>query len=562
MSPSATAQDHSVAFQTPPAGRDRRRRRMVTLTVAAMLGTVGAVALAPPAHAATTPQIYVGLLSDGVAVLDTVSGATVTTISTGSNVRHVALNPTGTALYAANEALNSVSAIDTATNTVTATIPVGGGPYGLAISPAGTAYVTNSEDATVSAIDTSSNTVTTTIAVDDVPGDVVVNRAGTIAYVANVGGGSISVIDTASNTVTATIPVASPWTVAVNPSGTKLYVAGLDSSLRVIDLASNAVTATIPIPTANVPFVTIDPTGAAAYVSDFSSGGVVYVIDTAGDTITAEVPTGDFPSEVGFNRAGTLAYVPSNSGLSVIDTTTQAVVATVGSFPSNTWGVAVLDLGMPTVTGISPTSGPTSGGTQVTITGTRFFGATGVHFGANPATSFTVNSDTSITATAPPGAAATVHVTVTTPEGTTATSPAGQYTYVGTADLAITLASQPSGTSIAYTITATNHGPSALTAATITANINPGFTVPSPTMTSTECAVDAAGRSATCTLGSLAAGASTTRHVTVQTGLLSIGLGLSVTASRTTSTPTDPNAANDQATRSCLVNLLVVFVCS
>ena len=49
----------------------------------------------------------------------------------------------------------------------------------------------------------------------------------------------------------------------------------------------------------------------------------------------------------------------------------------------------------PTVTAVSPTSGPTAGATSVTITGTNFTGATAVHFGANAATGVVVNNATS-----------------------------------------------------------------------------------------------------------------------------------------------------------------------
>ena len=76
----------------------------------------------------------------------------------------------------------------------------------------------------------------------------------------------------------------------------------------------------------------------------------------------------------------------------------------------------------PELSGVSPNAGPTSGGTQVTITGTNLSGATAVNFGSNKATSFTVNGSTSITATSPPGSAGDVAVTVTTPEGTSSTA--------------------------------------------------------------------------------------------------------------------------------------------
>jgi hypothetical protein len=122
---------------------------------------------------------------------------------------------------------------------------------------------------------------------------------------------------------------------------------------------------------------------------------------------------------------------------------------------------------VPSITSISPSSGPAAGGTSVTITGANFaqpgpglpiapapahqvtavkFGAAGgvqpslpiappparhvtaVKFGATAAASFTVDSRTSITAISPPGSG-TVDVTVTTSAGTGATSPADRFTY-------------------------------------------------------------------------------------------------------------------------------------
>lgn len=82
----------------------------------------------------------------------------------------------------------------------------------------------------------------------------------------------------------------------------------------------------------------------------------------------------------------------------------------------------------PVVTGVTPASGPTAGGTVVTVAGSGFTNASSVSFGSASATTFKVNSDSSITATSPVGSGA-VDVTVTTPGGTSAVGPADQFTY-------------------------------------------------------------------------------------------------------------------------------------
>ena len=89
----------------------------------------------------------------------------------------------------------------------------------------------------------------------------------------------------------------------------------------------------------------------------------------------------------------------------------------------------------PTVTGISPTSGATAGGTSVTITGTNLTGATAVKFGTTSAT-INTNNATQITATSPAGSAGQVDITVVTAGGTSATSASDKFTYVAGAQTA------------------------------------------------------------------------------------------------------------------------------
>ena len=93
-----------------------------------------------------------------------------------------------------------------------------------------------------------------------------------------------------------------------------------------------------------------------------------------------------------------------------------AVVAVLMLLPLMRTAVAT-SAAAPVVSSISPTSGPTSGGTTVTIKGNNFSGNATVYFGSkNPATVLTVSTK-SITAISPAGSG-TVDVTVTTSGGT------------------------------------------------------------------------------------------------------------------------------------------------
>jgi hypothetical protein len=112
------------------------------------------------------------------------------------------------------------------------------------------------------------------------------------------------------------------------------------------------------------------------------------------------------------------AVAPAGIAGTTVDVT---VTNPVGTSSTSTMA-SKYSYGAPTVTLLTPASGPAIGGTSVIITGTGFTGVSGasaVKFGANNATSYVVNSATQITAVAPAGTAGTtVDVTVTNPVGT------------------------------------------------------------------------------------------------------------------------------------------------
>lgn len=88
----------------------------------------------------------------------------------------------------------------------------------------------------------------------------------------------------------------------------------------------------------------------------------------------------------------------------------------------------------PQVTAVNPAEGPSSGGTEVTISGSNLGEATAVEFGSVAAQSFKVNPEgTSITAITPKEAARKVNVTVDSPGFTSATSESDLFTFVAPA---------------------------------------------------------------------------------------------------------------------------------
>jgi len=189
-----------------------------------------------------------------------------------------------------------------------------------------------------------------------------------------------------------------------------------------VSLSLPASPATIPGFTATSNDITIQEDASAALSLNVAGSALALTCtaypndDVTPSGITTATPTGSPIAPVIAVAGGGST---STTSMAPVTTTTKAGTTTT------TTSLAVL----PTVTGVSPTSGSTDGGTHVSITGSGFTGATSVMFGSVAATDCLVLGDTSIGCTSPAGSAGEVDVTVTTPAGTSATSSADQFTY-------------------------------------------------------------------------------------------------------------------------------------
>lgn len=158
----------------------------------------------------------------------------------------------------------------------------------------------------------------------------------------------------------------------------------------------------------------------------------------------------------------------------------------------------------PAVSTVAPATGPTAGGTAVTLTGIGFTGATGVTFGSQTAASVVVVSDTEITCVAPAQAEGIVRVTVTTPVGSSPLSRHFQYHNAATVT-AVTPAggSTAGGTPVMITgtdfngVTAVKFGTAPATAVNVVSATEITCVAPAGTGTIDITVITAGGTSAT-----------------------------------------------------------------
>jgi YVTN family beta-propeller protein/autotransporter-associated beta strand protein len=303
-----------------------------TLTSTATLTGVGA---APNTVAVRGDQAFAYVTdssSNQLAVINTATQGVVQTIGSGANPFGIAINPTGTTVYVANNVGAASVSVYSAnastgqlTQTTTIALAAGAGPRGIAFSPDGSrAYITEQNANTVVVVNTATNAVVGSVAVGGLPVTVAVSPDGTRAYVTNNTSNTVSVINTATNTVVATAATgAGPIGVVVSPDGKYFYIGNFtDGTVTQFNAATNTVLGTIASGT-QTGGLAISPDGTALYAINFGSNNVAMFSVGAG--------TGALTS-LGTIAAGTQPLGPGMCGNG------SAMLGSGGIFIANTAG--------------------------------------------------------------------------------------------------------------------------------------------------------------------------------------------------------------------------------
>jgi hypothetical protein len=187
--------------------------------------------------------------------------------------------------------------------------------------------------------------------------------------------------------------------------------------------------------------VTPAVTGLSSGTGSTDGGGAVTITGTGFPGATAVHFGGASAIFSVLDSTHIKATVPAGSA-GVVDVTVTTSAGTSTATPLDQFTYVLPPA--PTVTGLSPTGGPTAGGQRVTITGTGFAQGVTVAFGSAPGTAVTVVSPTSLKVTAPQHAKGTVDVEVTNSGGTSAMTTNDRYSYL--ARPKVTALSRTSGT--------------------------------------------------------------------------------------------------------------------
>ena len=215
----------------------------------------------------------------------------------------IALNGTGTRLYAANNLSDTLTIFDLTQGKLLGSVPVGSYPLAVAALPDGSkVYVSSERDSLVSVVDAQKRVKIKDIVTGAHPDALLLSPDGKRLYVANGDGDTVSVVDTKTDTVRRTIllrpagarglPGATPTGLAL--AGRMLYVALADmNAVAVVTLTADKEDGQVIgyIPTGWYPTgIALAPNGPTLYVTNGKGSAAQIANPTGSDPLHPNHP--------------------------------------------------------------------------------------------------------------------------------------------------------------------------------------------------------------------------------------------------------------------------------
>jgi YVTN family beta-propeller protein len=227
---------------------------------------------------------------------------------------------------------------------------VGDTPAGLAVTPdSSKVYVANNNNDglsggnTVTVIGAARNNILQIVRDSSFnePYTVTINPAGTKAYVSNSNGSTITILDTVTNGVIGTITgFDGPSGMAISPDGTKGYVnnyggpilgSGNGFTVNAVDLTTNLIVGSSIIVGLAPAALAMGPDGKHVYVVNYEDGnlgtGTMSIIDTSNNTVSGGAKGFSGPFTIAITPDGQYAYVTNfgSNNFSPVGTTVSVV---------------------------------------------------------------------------------------------------------------------------------------------------------------------------------------------------------------------------------------------
>jgi YVTN family beta-propeller protein len=254
---------------------------------------------------------FTELSSGGVGITSTRTRTVDGFIPTGLTPTGIAFSPDGNTAYVANQ-FGNLSRIDVATRQVTGSVGIAS-PVAVRVSPDGSQLFVATTSTAVVTVDLATLSIVRTVDVGSAPNGFAVHPGGRLLYVSSFDAGTVSEINVFTGQELRTFTtLGMPQEMALNRTGTRLYVANEAGWLDEIDLASGELAPSIPL-LAGAFGVGVTSDDGQAYLT-LPSAGLIQIFGLQSRKLVKTIDVGGEPRRIAFSQQGRIAAVTNAAG--------------------------------------------------------------------------------------------------------------------------------------------------------------------------------------------------------------------------------------------------------